>query len=143
MCFLQKRRYYSDQCKVVTDINTRRSILKSSKICFNCLKAGHIKKNCKTKVKCYRCKTEVSHHTALCYPKNNLQKQSASTPQATSTQSNRNTDNKEETSPNLIRNNTTILLQIATGCVLNKTEEHFCVVNILLDHASQQTFITE
>ena len=40
------------------------------KHCFKCLKPGHIKKNCRTKIKSVRCKAEGNHHTALCYPQN-------------------------------------------------------------------------
>ena len=58
--------HYSDQCRIITDIDTRRGILKKGNICFKCLKPGHIKKNCGSKIKCFRCKAEGNHHTALC-----------------------------------------------------------------------------
>ena len=38
--------HYSDQCRIITDIDTRREILKKGNICFKCLKPGHIKRNC-------------------------------------------------------------------------------------------------
>ena len=59
---------YSDQCKIVTNANMRREILKKENICFKCLKPGHIKRNCRIKIKCFRCKVEENHHIALCCP---------------------------------------------------------------------------
>ena len=43
----------------------------------------------------------------------------------------------------LVKNDTTILLQTASGCIMNITEYQFCVENILLDFGSQQTFISD
>ena len=62
--------YYSNQCRIITDIDTRREILKKGNICFKCLKPGHSKKNCRNDIKCFCCKAEGNHHNALCYPKN-------------------------------------------------------------------------
>ena len=62
--------HYSDQCRITIDRDTRREILKKGNICCRCLKPGHIKKNCRNRTKCFRCKAEENHHTALCYPKN-------------------------------------------------------------------------
>ena len=45
--FCKNEDLYSDQGKIVTDVNSRREILSNGKCCFNCLKPGHIKKNCK------------------------------------------------------------------------------------------------
>ena len=56
----------------------------------------------------------------------------------------RNTLNEtEETATCLVKNDTTILLQTASGCIMNITKDQFRVVNILLDTGSQQTFISD
>ena len=34
-------------------------------------------------------------------------------------------------------------MQTASGCIMNITENQFCVVNILLNTGSQQTFISD
>ena len=65
--FCQSVDHYSDKCIIVTDVDKRRDLLKRNRICFNCLKGGHIKKNCTVKIKCFKCKTE-GHHTVLCNP---------------------------------------------------------------------------
>ena len=60
--------HYSDQCQIVTNLKTRREILKKNRICFKCLKPEYTKLNCKNNIKCYKCKKEGDHHTALCNP---------------------------------------------------------------------------
>ena len=42
-----------------------------------------------------------------------------------------------------MKSDTTIVLQTARACVLNKREDQFCVVNVLFDTGSQQTFISD
>ena len=66
--FCYKTDHYSDQCQIVTDLKARKEILKKNRICFKCLKTGHTKLNCKSSIKCYKCKKEGDHHTALCDP---------------------------------------------------------------------------
>ena len=66
--FCYKTDHYSDQCQIVTDLKARREILKKNRICFKFLKPGHAKPSCKSSIKCYKCKKEGDHHTALCNP---------------------------------------------------------------------------
>ena len=49
----------------------------------------------------------------------------------------------EETATCLVKNDTAILLQTASRCITNMTEDQFYVENILLDTGSQQTFISD
>ena len=91
-----KTDHYSDQCQIVTDLKACREIL--NRICFKYLKPGHTKPNCKSSIKCYKCKKE-DHHTALCNP-------------------NKVSDNPtEEEIACLVKNNTSILLQTANALV--------------------------
>ena len=52
--FCKLTNHWSDQCKTVTDPKSRIDILRENKSCFKCLKVGHIQKNCRVKVKCYK-----------------------------------------------------------------------------------------
>ena len=135
--FCKNEDTYSNRYKIVTNVNSRREILSKGKCCFNCLKPGHIKKSCKIKVKCYRCKAEYSHNTALCFSKNGTRNN------IDAKNNHPNILNEtEETATCLVKNDSTILLQTASGCIMNITEDQFCAVNILLDTGSQQTFIS-
>ena len=113
-------------------------MLNIGKYCFNCFKPGHIKKNCKAKVKCYCRQADGSHHTALCFSEND-------TPNTISSANDHSNalNNTEEKPTCLVKNDTTILLQTAGGCIMNITEGQFCVVNILLDTGSQQMFMSD
>ena len=66
--FCKCENHNTDQCRIVTDIDTRREILKKGNVCFKCLKSGHNRRNCRNKIKCFPCKTEGNHPTALCHP---------------------------------------------------------------------------
>ena len=116
----------------MTNVNSRREILSKRKQCFNCLTPGHIKKNCKGKLKCYHCQAEVKHHTTFGFSKNG-------TPNPITSQNNHpnKSNDTEGTSPCLVKNNTRILL------LINITEEQFCIVNTLLYTGSQQTFTSD
>ena len=135
--------HYSDQCRIVTEIDTRREILKKGNICFKCLKPGPIKKNCRTKIKCFRCKAEGNHHTALCYPKNYSKHTSPNTTNSDQNNSNIMTPANEQAATCLVKSDTTIVSQTASACVMNKPEDQFCFINVLLDTGSQQTFISD
>ena len=67
VCFVSVK-FISHQCRIFSDIDTRGEILKKGNIYFKCLKNGHCKEICQTKIKCFLCKVEGNHHTAL--PKN-------------------------------------------------------------------------
>ena len=47
--FCKCKDHYSDQCRIATDMDTRREILKKGNICFKYLMPGHIEKNCQSK----------------------------------------------------------------------------------------------
>ena len=49
----------------------------------------------------------------------------------------------KQTATYLVESDTTIALQTAGACVMNKLEDHFCVINVLSDTGSQHTFISD
>ena len=81
--------------------------MKKNRIFFKCLKPGHAKPNCKSSIKCYKCKKEGDYHTALCNP-------------------NKVSDNPtEEEITCLVKNNTNILQQTVNALVTDKNETRF------------------
>ena len=52
--------HFPDKCDAVTNIETKKALLKSQRRCFNCTKKGHNLKNCRSKKTCFNCKEK--HH---------------------------------------------------------------------------------
>ena len=52
-----------EECKKVTQISERKRILLKYGRCFNCIRKGHVSKDCKTVVNCKFCKGK--HHSCL------------------------------------------------------------------------------
>ena len=109
MFFVDSDEHYNDRCNIVTDIEKRKELLKKNRLCVNCLKGGHQRKNCKVKSKCFKCKKEGDDHIALCNPN----------------YSNKVAGNSAITC--LIKNNTSMLLQTPNVLISDKN-----VINIVV-----------
>ena len=59
-----KKPHESQNCCTVSDIWTRKNIVRTSKRCFVCLKGSYLTKDCSLKIKCFKCSKR--HHVALC-----------------------------------------------------------------------------
>ena len=57
--FCGSDKHYSGRCNIVTDIEKRNELLKSNRVCFNCLKGGHQRKNCKVTINVFNAKKKV------------------------------------------------------------------------------------
>jgi len=55
---------HQSECKTVSDITTRISIVKKKGLCFNCLSKTHQVVNCPSEFRCRTCKGK--HHTFIC-----------------------------------------------------------------------------
>ena len=62
-CYCQQSHSPKD-CTTVTNVNARKQMLRSNGRCFNCLRKGHIGRNCRSSSKCQRCSGR--HHTSIC-----------------------------------------------------------------------------
>ena len=67
-CLFCDKKHKSEKCRIITEIQVRKNILKKKKICFVCLKPHHVSKDCKSKILCYNCKKR--HHAAVCSREN-------------------------------------------------------------------------
>ena len=85
----------------------------------------------------------------LCYPQNYSQHTSPTTTNSDQNNSSITLSANEQTATYLVKSHTTIVLQTSSACVTNpkhvhgsqrQPEDQFCIVNVLFDTGSQQTF---
>ena len=63
-----KGKHRANQYNVVTDVATRKRLLRQKVLCFLCLKGGHIIRNCKNQL--YKCVTCHGKHNISIYDDN-------------------------------------------------------------------------
>ena len=63
-CYCQGK-HATDYCKEVGSAKERKQILRSSGICFACLRRGHVSRNCRSRGRCRGC-GDRHHHTTIC-----------------------------------------------------------------------------
>ena len=111
-------------CKKVTDINERKELLGKYGRCYNCLRKGHLARECKITIKCHACKG--THHKALC-----------------GAEINGNSPVDGENEVNVVNNHvatsTRVVLQTAQAHALGKSKRR---VRVLFDTGSHRSFIT-
>ena len=87
----------------------------------------------------------------LCYRQNYSQHTSPTTTNSDQNNSSITLSANEQTATYLVKSHTTIVLETSSACVTNpkhvhgsqrQPEDQFCVVNVLFDTGSQQTFIS-
>ena len=86
-------------------MGTLRNILKEKKRCFVCLKAGHISKNCSSKMNCYNCSKQ--HHVGICH----FEKIDSNTQVSENNTPSNSDSTKEETNVNFSSPSNAVLLQ--------------------------------
>ena len=64
-CLFCDKKHKSEKCRIVTEIQARKNILKKKKLCFVCLKPHHVAKDCKSKISCYICKRDIMQQCVL------------------------------------------------------------------------------
>ena len=63
-CSFCNQNHQSSKCNVVTSAESRKQVLRKKGRCYLCLKSGHLSRNCKSPVKCFKC--QGAHHVAIC-----------------------------------------------------------------------------
>ena len=69
-CSYCQQSHSSAKCSTVTDIASRKHILKTSGHCFNCLRRNHVSRECKSSSRCLRCKKNTTPPSATPIPDN-------------------------------------------------------------------------
>ena len=135
-CAFCQEPHYSASCERVVDSEERKSILRKSKRCFNCLLIGHNANTCRNEKKCRHC--EGKHHQSICSSEKSVPKKE---------------NNQTETKPNEESKNefcgittlrvgkgTSVLLQTARANAVNGSTS--VPVRILFDTGSQRSYVT-
>ena len=154
-CSYCQQPHSSAKCSSITDIATRKQILKSSGRCYNCLRRNHVSRDCKSSSRCQRykkkhhtsiCDTNFSqsHHTSSCDSSSSQPLSlahptgSGLNPEAAPYQSN-------STSTNLCSDNLrTVFLQTARAVINNLNDSRLSLeVRLLFDSGSQKSYISE
>ncbi|XP_026730678.1 uncharacterized protein LOC113495880 [Trichoplusia ni] len=122
-------------------LNERREHVKTNKLCFNCLAAGHSVFKCRMPMSCRICKRR--HHTLLHQPKNTNELASHVEPQqATSSQADAEEKIQAMVASHHISGQKIALL--ATAVVILKSENGYTTaLKALIDSGSQACFISE
>ena len=142
-CYCQQA-HASVSCATVSDVTSRKQILRSSGRCFNCLRKGHIGRACRSSSKCQNC--SARHHTSIC-EKTTEPAQQPPTPAKPRTELNPAAPSYQpvSTTTTLCSNKReAVLLQTACTTLHNPSEPHISLeVRLLLDSGSQRSYITE
>ena len=156
-CYCGEEGHAPVNCKKVVSVEDRKHVIKESKRCFNCLKRGHVGKDCRSSSKCASCKGR--HHTSICMnkPKHNTTpsvpssspKPSQATPPAPVQVGglgvmNPNLPVFQPTTTCYVSTCNTVFLQTAKAPAFNVEQPHKKMnAQLLLDSGSQCSYITE
>ena len=55
-CVFSDGDHWSDKCRIASDVQARKDLLKKGNRCFMCLKTDHISQNCQKTKPCFYCK---------------------------------------------------------------------------------------
>ena len=153
-CFCGDKGHGPNQCQSVTSVEDRKRIIRENGRCFNCLRKGHVGRDCRSSSKCNNCNGR--HHTSICF------KVKQDKPTDSNTAKPRNpTDNNsvkqrgldhnappfkgpEPTHTCYSNNKDAILLQTAQAVAFNLDQpSRKLEAQILMDSGSQCSYITK
>ena len=154
-CSFCQQSHLPTSCSSVTDVASRKQILKSSGRCFNCLRKNHISRDCKSSSRCQKCRRK--HHTSICgancsQPRNTSTRgPSSNQPKSLATPIGSGLDpgtvpyQPSTTSSNLCSDNLRVVfLQTACAVIHNPSNSHVSLeIRLLLNSGSQKSYISE
>ncbi|CAB4039577.1 G2 M phase-specific E3 ubiquitin- ligase, partial [Paramuricea clavata] len=156
-CTYCQQPHPSNSCSTVTDRNERKEILKRSGRCYICLRKNHVARECKSKIKCFKC--DKRHHISIC-PSNskvkpNPPEQEASHQPTPSEEhprmqpqghqpTNQTREQPQNTHVNMfVDAQSSILLQTARDFIYNpKDPSKTLQARLIFDSGSQRSYIT-
>ena len=106
----------SNSCNTVTDVDSRKLILRKAGKCFNCLKRHNTCRECRSSMRCSTCKGK--HHPSICHKSSDHSTTQKEIPSMTSS----------STSTSMYTDvNTPVSLQTARAVVFNPDDTNQCM----------------
>lgn len=129
--FCNKNGHSSSQCRNVTNVKTRKDLIRKKGKCFVCLSSDHIARNCTVNYLCRKC--QGKHNISIC-----------TAPENKKDSSDKGSGDKDNESLNVhVNSNGSILLQTAQAEVCNLEDDISIRTRMLFDSGSQRTYITQ
>lgn len=141
ICVYCNERHFSASCEKVKDVEKRKTILKESRRCFNCLGKSHTAQDCTSVRKCRKC--QGKHHQSICSHRQESNTQ-VSNAESSTTQMISNNQTVEKTPPTTTAAGAckgSVLLQTARAVATNG--QRAINVRVLFDTGSQRSYITD
>ena len=136
--YCNNKKHPTHRCDTVTDVRSRKSILRRKGRCFICLRSGHISSNCDAQYKCAEC--QGRHNISICEKRVQKQTDKEEEDEAVPEE----TDGKKSTSCVAISKNTRItFLQTAKAIATDLVANVEANVRVLFDPCAQKSFIAE
>ena len=136
--------HFSASCPKITDMCSRKAVLKRDKRCFTCLRKKHNSEQCDKS--CRKCNRK--HRQSICPEQTINSPRKASKPPhpASGEQNNKAVENAGTTTATTSENANPkhrVLLQIATAIATNDERTKSTKIRLLFDNGSQRSYITD
>ena len=138
-CSYCNQAHPSVKCGIITSVEARKQLLRKKGRCFQCLKGGHVARNCKGNSKCLKC--HGLHHTSIC-DKDSRQVNKEGTQSSMNSSSHNN--NQVSTSMYVDESRRSILLQTAKANIVRPEDGRNSVtIRLVFDSCSQRSYISQ
>ena len=127
VCALCDGDHFSDKCDKFSDLKSRKSRISERRLCFVCIKSGHLARKCKSDKKCRTC-GRGGHHSTICF---------------------KNFENRQAEGIPAKENNVNVANSSSKGIIMQtinveaRNEGKSRKITLLLDSASQRTYLSQ
>ncbi len=139
-CAFCLENHEEEDCKKVTDLNARKTLIKRYGRCYSCIKKGHKATNCRMKIVCRHC--HGKHHSSLCckmIKSASVEGSGSGDPIPSSQPETPSGCANIASCVNNVGQGSSAALQLARGVVNGDAEKS---VRVLFDSGSQKSFVT-